>query len=31
MLSLYFDEDSMDQALLSALRARGLDVKLIKP
>ena len=26
MLSLYFDEDSMDQALLSALRARGVDV-----
>ena len=25
-LSLYFDEDSMDQALLSALRARGVDV-----
>ena len=26
MLSLYFDEDSMDQALLSALRARNVDV-----
>jgi len=26
MLCLYFDEDSMDQALLIALRARGVDV-----
>ncbi|AFZ49236.1 DUF5615 family PIN-like protein [Dactylococcopsis salina] len=26
MLSLYFDEDSMDQALIIALRARGVDV-----
>lgn len=26
MLALYFDEDSMDQALLLALRARGVDV-----
>ena len=26
MLLLYMDEDSMDQALVRALRARGLDV-----
>jgi hypothetical protein len=26
MLTLYLDEDSMDQALVAALRARGVDV-----
>ncbi|NER23810.1 MAG: hypothetical protein F6J96_24530 [Symploca sp. SIO1C2] len=26
MLALYLDEDSMDQALVAALRARGVDV-----
>ena len=26
MLALYFDEDSMDGALITALRARGVDV-----
>ena len=26
MLALYLDEDSMDQSLVAALRARGVDV-----
>ncbi|MDX2230062.1 MAG: DUF5615 family PIN-like protein [Leptolyngbyaceae cyanobacterium bins.349] len=26
MLSLYLDEDSMDKALVNALKARGVDV-----
>lgn len=26
MLALYFDEDSMDQSLINALRARGVDL-----